>query len=130
MKSYIFEAKTLDEAKEKALKELNISEENVIIKIKEEKQGILKKLVKIEVININDVINYLKDCLNKITSLMNIETNLEVRRRDKNIEIKIFSNENPILIGKDGKNLTSLQNILRQILLKEVGADYKLLLDI
>ena len=85
MKSYIFEAKTLDEAKEKALKELNISEENVIIKIKEEKQGILKKLVKIEVININDVINYLKDCLNKITSLMNIETNLEVRRRDKNI---------------------------------------------
>ena len=130
MKSYIFEAKTLDEAKEKALKELNISEENVNIKIKEEKQGILKKLVKIEVININDVINYLKDCLNKITSLMNIETNLEVRRRDKNIEIKIFSNENPILIGKDGKNLTSLQNILRQILLKEVGADYKLLLDI
>ena len=130
MKSYIFEAKTLDEAKEKELKELNISEENVIIKIKEEKQGILKKLVKIEVININDVINYLKDCLNKITSLMNIETNLEVRRRDKNIEIKIFSNENPILIGKDGKNLTSLQNILRQILLKEVGADYKLLLDI
>lgn len=130
MKSYIFEAKTLEEAKEKALKELNISEENVIIKIKEEKQGILKKLVKIEVININDVINYLKDCLNKITSLMNIETNLEVRRRDKNIEIKIFSNENPILIGKDGKNLTSLQNILRQILLKEVGSDYKLLLDI
>ena len=130
MKTYIYEAKTLEEAIKKALTELNITEDNLIIKSKEEKQGLLKKSVKIEIVNINDVINYLKESLNSIMKLMNINSNLEVRRRDKNIEIKIFSDQNSILIGKEGHTLESLQNILRQILLKEVGDEYKILLDI
>jgi spoIIIJ-associated protein len=130
MKSYIYEGKTLEETKNKALTELNILEENAIIKLKEEKQGLLKKNITIEVIDINDLINYLKESLNKITSLMNIESNLEVRRREKNIEIKIFSNQNSILIGRNGHTLESLQNILRQILIKEVGEEYKIVLDI
>lgn len=130
MNHYTFEAKTLEEAKNKALSELNTSEDNIMIKVIEEKQGLLKKNVKIEVININDLINYLKESLKKITSLMNININLEVRRRDKNIEIKIFSDQNSILIGKDGHTLESFQNILRQIVLKEVGDDYKILLDV
>ena len=130
MKHYIFEAKTVEEAKEKALKELNIAEENAIINVIEEKQGLLKKSAKIEVINTNEIVNHLKDCLNQITNLMNINTNLEVRKREKNIEIKIFSDQNSILIGRDGRTLESLQNILRQVLLKEVGDEYKITLDI
>ena len=43
MNTYIYEAKTFEEAKNKALTELNITEENLIIKSKEEKQGLLKK---------------------------------------------------------------------------------------
>ena len=130
MKTYIYEAKNLEEATNKALTELNITEDNLIIKSIEEKQGLLKKSVKIEVINANDMITHLKESLTTILNLMNINNNLEVRRRDKNIEIKIFSDQNSILIGKEGRNLESLQNILRQILLKEVGNEYKVLLDI
>ena len=130
MKTYIYEAKTLEEVKNKALSELNITEDNLIIKSLEEKSGLLKKSTKIEVINVNEMIDYLKESLNTILNLMNINSNLEVRRRDKNIEIKIFSDHNSILIGKEGRNLESLQNILRQILLKENITDYKILLDI
>lgn len=130
MKTYIYEAKTLEEAINKALTELNITEDNLIIKNQEEKQGLLKKSAKIEVINTNDLVNHLKECLTTIMNLMNINSNLEVRRREKNIEIKIFSDQNSILIGKDGRNLESLQNILRQILLKESITDYKIILDI
>ena len=130
MKTYIYEAKTLEEAVNKALTELNISEENLIIKLKEEKSGLLKKSTKIEVINANELVNYLKESLTTILNLMNIKSNLEVRRRDKNIELKIFSDQNGLLIGKEGKNLESLQNILRQILLKEEITDYKVILDI
>lgn len=130
MKNNIYEAKTYEEAKNKALNELNLLEENAIIKILEEKQGLLKKNIRIEVIDINDIINNLKETLTTITKLMNIEVNLETRRREKNIEIKIFSNNNPILIGKDGRTLDSLQNILRQILLKEASEEYKLSLDV
>ena len=61
---------------------------------------------------------------------MNIESNLEVRRNDENIEINIFSNHNSILIGKEGKILDSLQSIMRQILKKETASDLKLVLDV
>ena len=130
MKTYIYEAKTVSDAINKALTEQNITEDKLIIKSKEEKQGLLKKSAKIEIITENDLINHLKDSLTTIMNLMNIDSNLEVRRRDKNIEIKIFSNQNSILIGKDGRNLEALQNILRQILIKEEAHDYKIILDI
>ena len=130
MKKSIYEAKTYEEAKNKALTDLDILEENTVIKILEEKQGLLKRNVKIEVITINDIIDELKTSINTITKLMNIETNLEVRKREKNIEIRIFSNNNSILIGKDGKTLEALQNIVIQVLSKEVNDEYKIILDI
>ncbi len=130
MKENIFTGKTKEEALEKALTELKTNEDSIIVKVLSEKQGLLKKEVKIEVININDVINYLKDSVKEITSLMNIESNLEVKRREKNIIIKIYSDKNSILIGKNGKNLEALQNIIRQIVPQEVNNNYKIVLDI
>ena len=63
MKTNIFEGRNFEEAKEKALQELNINENDLIIKLKSQKQGLLKKNVIIEVININDVTNYLKETI-------------------------------------------------------------------
>ena len=130
MKKYIYEAKNYAEAKRKALTELELDEKNVIINIIEEKQGLLKKSTKIEVITINDVLSYLKNKMNEILKLMNIESNLEVRRNDESVEINIFSNHNSILIGKEGKTLDSLQSIMRQVLQKETASDLKLILDV
>ena len=42
MKKYEFEAKTYEEAVNKAINELNTPQENLIIKILEEKNGLLK----------------------------------------------------------------------------------------
>ena len=130
MKKYTFEGKTIEEAKNKAISELNTTEDNLIIKVLSEKQGLLKKIAKIEVIKINDIINYLKDSIKEITSLMNIEANLEVKRRDKNINITIFSNNNYILIGKNGKTIGALQNIIRQIVSQEINDEYKIIIDV
>lgn len=130
MKKYTFEGKTIEEAKNKAISELNTTEDNLIIKVLSEKQGLLKKIAKIEVIKINDIINYLKDSIKEITSLMNIEANLEVKRRDKNINITIFSNNNSILIGKNGKTIGALQNIIRQIVSQEINDEYKIIIDV
>ena len=130
MKENIFIGKTKEEAIEKALTELKTTEDSIIVKVLSEKQGLLKKEVKIEVININDVITYLKDSVKEITGLMNIESNLEVKRREKNIIIEIYSDKNSILIGKNGKNLEALQNIIRQIVPIEVNNTYKIVIDI
>ena len=130
MKKYFYEAKSYEDAKNKALAELKIDEDNIIINILEEKQGILKKSIKLEVITINDIISFLKETISQILNLMNIEANLEIRKREKNIEINIFSNNNSILIGKEGKTLDSLQNIIRQIVLKEFGDKYRVMVDV
>lgn len=130
MNTYIFEDKTIDEAKNKALKELNINEENIIIINKTEKNGLLKKSASIELVTIDEIINYLKDSLNEILSLMGIEANYEVRRRENRIEIKIFSDNNAILIGKNGRTMQSLQTILRFILKNHVSSDLSVMLDV
>ena len=130
MNTYIFEDKTIDEAKNKALKELNINEENIIIINKTEKNGLLKKSASIELVTVDEIINYLKDSLNEILSLMGIEANYEVRRRENRIEIKIFSDNNAILIGKNGRTMQSLQTILRFILKNHVSSDLSVMLDV
>ena len=130
MKESIFIGKTKEEAIEKALTELKTTEDSLIVKVLSEKRGLLKKEVKIQAININDVITYLKDSVKEITNLMNIECNLEVKRREKNIIIEIYSDKNSILIGKNGKNLEAFQNIIRQIAPQEVNNLYKIVLDI
>ena len=130
MNTYTFEDKTIDEAKNKALKELNINEENIIIINKTEKNGLIKKSASIELVTVDEIINYLKDSLNEILSLMGIEANYEVRRRENRIEIKIFSDNNAILIGKNGRTMQSLQTILRFILKNHVSSDLSVMLDV
>lgn len=130
MNTYTFEDKTIEEAKNKALKELNINEENIIIINTTEKNGLLKKSASIELVTVDEIINYLKDSLNDILSLMGIEANYEVRRRENRIEIKIFSNNNAILIGKNGRTMQSLQTILRFILKNHVNSDLSVMLDV
>ena len=104
MKTYTFEGKTKEAAVELALEELKISEEDLIINNITEKSGLLKKSVEIEVLNINEIITFIKETISKITKLMGTESNLEVRRRDNSISVTIFSDNNSILIGKNGKN--------------------------
>lgn len=130
MDKYIYEAKTYEDAVEKALQELKVAEENLIIKVIEEKNTLLKKFVKIEVINYNDIINYTKEIVTEITKLMGLTVNLEVRRREENITIKIFSDHNAVLIGKNGYTIQALQTIVRQIIYNEIEKNISIILDV
>ena len=130
MKKYIYEAKTKEEAIEKALTELKVAEENLIINILEEKSSLLKKIAKIEVINFNDVIDYAKETIIEITKLMGLTANLEVRRREDNITIKIFSDHNAVLIGKNGYTIQALQTLVRQIIFNELNQNISIILDV
>ena len=124
-----YEAKTLNEATSKAILDLSVPEEDLILKVIEEKGGLFKKCI-IEVTTVNNVINYLKDTITEITKLMNIEVNLEVRRRENTINIKLFSDNNAILIGKNGRTISALQLLLKQMLYNEIGDKVKILLDV
>ena len=130
MKKYQFEGKTKEEALEKALNELKVSENNLIINVLEEKNTLLKKNIKIEVIDYNDIIDSIKENIVEITKLMGINVNLEVRRREDNITIKLFSDHNAVLIGRNGSTIEALQTIIRQIILKETNTFIGIILDV
>ena len=130
MNKYIYEAKTKEEAIEKALAELKVAEENLIINILEEKNSLLKKSVKIEVINYNDIVDYTKEIVTELTKLMGINTNLEVRRREESLTIKLFSDHNAVLIGKNGYTIQALQTVVRQIVFNETKQNISIILDV
>ena len=130
MKKYEYTAKTYDDAVAQALTELNVAEENLIITILEEKNTLLKKSTKIEVMNYNDIVDYTKEVIIEITKLMGMTTNLEVRRKDSTLSIKIFSDHNAVLIGKNGYTISALQTIVRQIISKETNNAVSIILDV
>ena len=130
MKKYVYDGKTKEEAIEKALEELKVSEKNLIVNVLEEKNTLLKKNVKIEVINYNDLVDYIKETIIEITKMMGMTANLEVRRRDDNITIKIFSDHNAVLIGRNGRAIEALQTIVRQIVHNETKEFIGVILDV
>lgn len=130
MNKYYYEGKTKEQAIELALDELKLTEEDLIINSIEEKSSLLKKNVKIEVLNINEIISFIKEAISEITKKMNVESNLEVRRRENAISITIFSDNNSILIGKNGKNVAALQLLIRQMVNSKLSSPLSIIIDV
>ena len=127
----VFEGQTYEEAKAKALEELNI-EENEAFFVKEEKKGKLFKgtTYLCKVAKISDVAAFLKDKIAELLKNMNIDAKFETNIRDEQINIKMYSDKNSILIGKNGQTLMAIQTILRQMVHNEIGVYPYILLDV
>lgn len=130
MNKYYFEGKTEEQAVNLALYELNLKDEDLIINNVEDKSSLLKKNVKIEVLNLNEIITFIKETLTKMTELMGAKSKLEVRKRENNISVTIFSENNAILIGKNGKNVTAMQQLIRQMVNSKLNNPLSIIVDV
>lgn len=130
IQSYKFEGKTEEESLEKCLEELRLEKQNLYIKTSLIEGKLFKsKKVITEVIIKKDVIEYIKKYLKDLSLLTNISMNIEVRENNDVINVVLVSEQNPILIGKEGRTLDSIQTLLRQTLKKIVGINLKLNVD-
>lgn len=131
MKVYEYEGKTEEELVLKALNELDVKDDELIYTSKEEVTGLLKKKkVILKVILKTDVIEFSKKYVKDIVEGMGLEINLETRRKENYILIKLHSNNNSILIGKNGKTLDSLQILVRQAIFSNTGIFANIILDV
>jgi spoIIIJ-associated protein len=131
LKIYKYEGKTIEDAKKTALENLNKEENEIFYKEQTINGGFLKgKKIELSVVIISDVIEYIKDYLKNITTMMNIEINLEVKNREGNITFLIYSNNNPILIGKNGKTIEALQILIKQSIYNLTGIYYNFTIDV
>lgn len=134
LKSIQFEAKAMNEATLKyAANELRVNKDYVNLEIVEEKKSILglnktyivEATVKFDVVK--DSIMYLK----AILSDMEIDALIEARPgENKQITFTIDANENPILIGKNGKTLDALQTLIKNYINLFTDEHYMVLLDV
>lgn len=126
-----FEGKNLEELLVSSLEELNLTSDDVLYTHEETKGGLLKKGgVKLNIYTLTDIQNYVKEYLSKLTKLMGLDVTFETKRRDSQICVKMYSDNNSILIGKDGKTLSSLMLIVKQMLSNKYGIHPHIILDV
>ena len=134
MKSIQFTTNTLnDSAIKHAANELKINKDYIELDIIEEKKSILglnKSYVveaKVRFDPMKDGINYLK----AILTAMEIEAIVEAKMETENqIAFLIDANENPILIGKNGKTLEAIQILLKNFINVFMDEHFMVLVDV
>ena len=131
LKNHKYEGKNIEETLNKALNELNASTDEVYYNTKEIEAGGLFKSKKYEVNVIlkEDLLEYIKSYLKEITSLMGINVELETQKRENYIKVNMVSNSSSILIGKNGRTMLSLQDLLRQSIQTQANVRVNVILD-
>lgn len=131
LKNHKYEGKNIEETLNKALNELNASTDEVYYNTKEIEAGGLFKSKKYEVNVIlkEDLLEYIKSYLKEITSLMGINVELETQKRENYIKVNMVSNSSSILIGKNGRTMLSLQDLLRQSIKTQANVRVNVILD-
>jgi len=132
MEKHKFQGKTKEEAIQNATVELQEVENNLIIKELETIKGGLFKSpkVEIEVIEKREVVKYIKDYIVKLLKDLGFQANVEIKNKDTVPTYTVYSDNDALLIGKNGKNLKALSVVVNQHINKELGKNYKFIIDI
>ena len=132
MEKYRYTGKTKEEAISNATIDLQETQDNLIIKELEEiKGGLFKsKKVEIEVIERREVVRYIKEYLQKLLKDLGFTSNIEIKNKEEVPTYTIYSDNDALLIGKNGKNLKALSILTSQHLLNELGRNFKFTIDI
>ena len=124
VKVYKFESDTEENCRIKCLEELDVYNNEILTKEYEE-----ENTYHMEVVKKSDVEEYINEFLTKTTTDMGVKARIEITEEDGIFTAKMFSNNNPILIGKEGRTLKSLQVLLRQALSNQIKFNVKVNLD-
>lgn len=132
MNEHKYTGKTKEEAVQTAIEDLQELEENLIIReSKEEKGGLFKsKKVEITVIEKRDVTKYIKDFIIATIRNLGFTANVEVKTKDDVPNYTIYSDNDSLLIGKNGKNLNALTLLVRENISKKIGKSYRFVIDV
>lgn len=124
-------AKTKEEALNKVLVELNAQESEIVYSFKEQKGGFFKGVtyecsgfLKLDILN--GSLDYLKG----IIKGLGIEADIEVSTKENTTTFKIYSSNNPLLIGRNGQNLEALTTLIRQYVKNIISDGPRIIIDV
>ncbi|HZJ89692.1 MAG TPA: RNA-binding cell elongation regulator Jag/EloR [Bacilli bacterium] len=108
----IYEAKTLEDVLKTASEELGINVENLAYEVVEEKRGLFSKHVIVNVFETTDFIEYATEYLELIIKELGLEPKITPHLDGEIIKLNMDTNHNSILIGKNGKTLQALNELV------------------
>lgn len=132
MEKQRFSGKDLESAINEAKISLQETEENLIIKeVGEVKVGLFKgKKIEIEVIEKRKLIDYIKTYLIDLLKSLGFNAKIEIKNKTEVPTYIVYSDNDALLIGKNGKNLKALSSIVAAHIKKETGEAFKFIIDI
>lgn len=131
MEEKLYEGQDKQELINKALEELECTEDDILYSVTKDKVGLFKKeVVKLHVFKMTDVVEFIKNYLEDLTKDMGLDVQFETKVREKQITVRMFSDNNNILIGKQGKTLQALTTVVKQVVKNKTGCYPYILLDV
>ena len=131
MEKIIKDGKVTEEVLEEILAENSLTKDEIVYTSHDKKgklfQGNLKEVT---VYKKTDINNSIKEFLKEIIENMGLEVSFEVVTKDERTTIKMYSNNNPIIIGKNGHTLKALETLAKQKIQNDTGIFYKINLDV
>ena len=131
MEKIIKDGKVTEEILDEILSENDLTKDEIVYTSHDKKgklfQGTLKEVTVYKKTDINDAI---KEFLKEIIENMGLEVSFETTTKDERTTIKMYSNNNPIIIGKNGHTLKALENLVKQKIQNDTGIFYKINLDV
>lgn len=131
LNKYIYEDKTIEKALEKCLNDLNVNKDDIYYKEEIQKGSLLKasKAI-IEVIKKDDIKILINNFIKEIGKYINLTIKTNIYFTDENIKVILDSENNAVLIGKNGKMLNSIQTLLKKYIENETSMNLKVYIDI
>ena len=125
------EAKTKEEALEIILNKTSLKEEDFFLK-SEFVEGKLFKSSKyiVSALKKDDVKKYISEFIENLSKLLNIDITSEILFNGESFNVTLVSDNNSILIGKEGKTLNAIQIILRQAIKQAANINLKISVDV
>jgi len=118
MRKTLIEGRNIDEVKNKAIEIFKEPVERLSFEITIEKKGFLgigsstTALVSLNVNPAEEGLNYLKKVINE----MDIDATIEMITNENEVQYNINSDNNPLLIGREGSTIDALQFVTRHVL--------------
>ena len=126
----LYTGKTPEDALQVAAEEQGVAVEKLIYIVSDKKKGIFNKKFIVEVYDLSDVISYAEQYLLNVIDTLGIESSIKTRIDDEVIRMTIDSTHNPILIGKSGKTLQALNELVKLAVCNHFHKRLRILLDI
>jgi len=111
MRRLEFDAPTVEQAMVTAVEEFQVGPQYIQINILEERES----SVRVEALMVDDLKQIIYDYLDSVLKQFNMKYSIEIKRNDRGLTFTIESDNNPVLIGRDGKTLSALQSLCKQI---------------